>query len=157
MRNPHIVRTLQILHFFGVFKFFWGIIWLVCCLNRFVTLRRWSNDIWKNRNPKILKNNQGYQECEESSHSSYPPNSPLVWSCENFWAIIWFGYCLNRFVTLRRWSNEIRKNRIPKILKNSQGYEECEESSHSSYPPNSPLLWTFENFLGHHMTCMLFK
>ena len=82
----------------------------------------------------LLKNSQGYEEFEESSHSSYTPN---------FWGIIWLGCCLSRFITLRRWSNEIRKNRNPKILKNSQGYEECEQSLHSSYPPNSPLLWAF--------------
>ena len=34
----------------------------------------------KNLNPKILKNSQGYEECEESSHCSYPPKSPLIWS-----------------------------------------------------------------------------
>ena len=42
-------------------KFFWDIIWFGCCLNRFVTLRRWSNDFRKNPNPKILKNSQGYE------------------------------------------------------------------------------------------------
>ena len=143
MRNPHIVRTLPILHFFGLFQIFWGIIWLLCCLNKFVTLRRWSNDIQKNRNPKILKNSQVYEEFEESSHSSYPLNSPLGWSVLNFLGIIRLGCCLNRFVTLRRWSNDMRKNRNAKILKNSQRYEECEESLHCLYLPNSPLLLTF--------------
>ena len=71
MGNPHILRTLPKLNFFGLFKNFWGIIWLGCCLNRSVTLRRCSNDIRKNRNRKILKNSQGYEECEDSSHSSY--------------------------------------------------------------------------------------
>ena len=79
-RNPHIFRTLPIVRLFGVFKIFWGIIWLGCCLNSSVTLRICSNDIRKNRNPKILKNSQGYEECEESLHSSYPPNTPLVWT-----------------------------------------------------------------------------
>ena len=79
-RNPHIFRTLPIVRLFGVFKIFWGIIWLGCCLNRSVTLRMWSNDIWKKRNRKRLKNSQGYDECEESSHSSYPPKSPLGWT-----------------------------------------------------------------------------
>ena len=143
MRNPLILCTLPNLHFFGLFKNFWGIIWLGCCLSRFVTLRRWSNDNRKNRNRKILKNSQGYEECEESSHSSYPPNCPLLWTFKIFWGIIWLGCCLNRFVTLRRWSNDIRKNQNPKILKNSQGYRECEDASHCSYPPNSPLLCTF--------------
>ena len=80
VRNPHILRTLPILHFIGVFKIFWDIIWFGCCLNRFVTLRRRSNDFRKNRHPKILKNSQVYEQCEESSHSSYPSNSPLLWS-----------------------------------------------------------------------------
>ena len=157
MRIPQILRSLPILHFFGLFKIFWGIIWHGCCLNRLVTPRRWSNGIRKNRNAKILKNSQGYEECEESSHSSFPPNSPLLWTFLIFWAIIWLGCCLNRFITLRRWSNDIRKNRNAKILKYSQGYEQCEDSSNSSFPPNSPLLWTFLNFLGHHMAWMLSK
>ena len=80
---PHIVRTLPILHFFGLFQIFWGIIWLLCCLNKFVTLRRWSNDIRKNQNPKILKNSQGYKECEDSSHCSYPLK---------FFSILWFWF-----------------------------------------------------------------
>ena len=80
VRNPHILRTLPILHFFRLFKIFWNIIWLGYCLNRYVTLRKWWNDIRKNRNKKILKNSQGYEECEESSHSSYPPKSPLLWT-----------------------------------------------------------------------------
>ena len=69
VRIPHIVCTPHILHFFGVLKNFWDIIWFGCCLNRFVTLERWSNDFRKNPNPKILKNSQGYEECKESSHS----------------------------------------------------------------------------------------
>ena len=80
VRNPHILRTLPNLHLFGLFKIFRGMIWLGCCLNRSITLRSWSNDIRKNRNRKILKNSSGYEECEESSHSSYPPNSPLRWA-----------------------------------------------------------------------------
>ena len=84
MRNPHIVRTLPNLLFFGVFKIFWDIIWLGYCLNKIVTIGRWWNDFRKNPNPKILKNSQGYQECEESSHCAYPPKSPLIWSFSNF-------------------------------------------------------------------------
>ena len=48
--------TLPILHFFGLFKTCWHFIWVGWCLNRFITLRRWSNDIRKYPNPKILKN-----------------------------------------------------------------------------------------------------
>ena len=33
VKNPHILRTFLIIHFFGIFKFFWDIIWLGCCLN----------------------------------------------------------------------------------------------------------------------------
>ena len=143
MKNPHILRTLPILHFFGVFKIFWELIWLGCCLNRFVTLRRWSNDIWKNPNPKILENSQGWEECEHSHILRTLPNLHFFGVFKIFWDIIWFGCCLNRFVTHRRWSNDIRQNPSSKILKISKGYEECEESSHSSYPPNSPLFWSF--------------
>ena len=139
MRNPHIVHTLPILHFFGVFKIFWDIIWLGCFSNRFVTLGRWWNDFWKNPNKKILKNSQGYEECEESHIVRTLPILHLFGVFKIFWDIIWLGCFLNRSVTLRRWSNDIRKNRNRKILKNSQGYEEYEESSH----PKSPLLWTF--------------
>ena len=35
-----------------------------------------------------------------------------------FWHLIWLGYCLNIFITLRRWLNNFRKNPNPKILKN---------------------------------------
>ena len=56
VRNSHMVHTLPILHLFEVFKLFWDLIWLGYCLNKFITLRRWSNDFWKNPNPKILKN-----------------------------------------------------------------------------------------------------
>ena len=55
VRNPHILRTLPILHFFGVLKNFKDIKWFGCYLKRFVTLRRWSNDIRKNRNSKNTK------------------------------------------------------------------------------------------------------
>ena len=56
VKNPDILRTLPILPFFALFKKIWDFIWLGCRLNRLVTLKRWSNDIRKNLNPKILKN-----------------------------------------------------------------------------------------------------
>ena len=56
VRNPHILRTLSFLHFFEVFKNFGYFIWFRYSLNRFITLRRFSNDFRKNPNPKILKN-----------------------------------------------------------------------------------------------------
>ena len=46
-RNPHILRTLPFLHFFKLFKNFGDFIWLGWCSNRFITLRRWSNDLRK--------------------------------------------------------------------------------------------------------------
>ena len=55
VKNPHILPTLPILPFFALFKIFWQFIWLGCCLNRFVTLRSWSNDIRENLNQKIRK------------------------------------------------------------------------------------------------------
>ena len=131
------------LHFFGLFKIFWSMIWLGCCLNRSVTLRRWSNDIRKNRNRKILKNSKGTKNVRNPHILRTLPILHFLGHFKIFWGIIWLGCCLNRFVTLRRWSNDIRKNQNAKILKNSQVYEECEESSHSSFPPNSPLLRTF--------------
>ena len=143
VRNPHIFRTLLILHFFGLSKIFWGIIWLECCLNRSVTLRRWSNEIRKNWNPKILKNYKGMNNVRNFHILRTLLILHFFGLFKDFWGIFWLGCCLNRFFTLRRLSNDIRKNRNPKILKNSQGHEKCEESSHFSYPPNSPLLWTF--------------
>ena len=42
-----------------------------------------------------------------------------------FWDLIWFGYCLNNFITLTRWSNDFRKNPNPnpKILKFSVHFD----------------------------------
>ena len=56
VKNPHIFRTLCILHFLELFKNFGYFIWLGYYLNKFITLTRWSNDLRKNQNPKILKN-----------------------------------------------------------------------------------------------------
>ena len=117
VRNLHIHRTLQILHLFKVFQICWGSIWVGCCLNRFIILRRWWRDFRKNPNLKILKNLQGYEECEEFSHSSYPSNSPLVWSFSNLLGFHMVGCFLNSFITHSMWSNDFRKNPNPKILK----------------------------------------
>ena len=54
--NPHILRTLQILHFLNFLKKNWNFISLGYCLNKFITLRRYLNDFRKNPNPKTLKN-----------------------------------------------------------------------------------------------------
>ena len=54
VRNAHILRTLPILHFFDILKNFWDIVWLVYCLNEFITLKGCSNDARKNQTPKIL-------------------------------------------------------------------------------------------------------
>ena len=56
VRNPHILRTLSILHFLGLIEICWDFIWVGYCLNSFIKLRRCSNDFWKNPSPKILKN-----------------------------------------------------------------------------------------------------
>ena len=141
--NPHIPRTLLILYLFEVFKTFWDFIWFGYCLNRFTTLRRWWNDFQKNPNPKILKYSQGYEVCEESSFFVPSQFTTCLKFLNFFLDFILLGYSLNKFLTLRRWSHDIRKNPNPKILKNLQGYKECEESSHSSCPPNSPLGWSF--------------
>ena len=142
VRNPHIHRTLPIVHFFGVFKNFWDIIWLGCCLNRFVTLGRWPNDIRRNQNPKYKKIHKGTKNVRNPHIVRTLPILHFFGLSKIFGGIIWLRCCLIRSITLRRWSNEIQKNRNPKIIKNSQGYEECEESSHCSYPLNSSHLWT---------------
>ena len=82
-KSIYILCTLPIFHFFELFKKFWHFIWLGYCLNRFIALRRCSNDARKNQISKILKNYQGYEECEDSSHSSYP--------CE-FFSILGFRF-----------------------------------------------------------------
>ena len=48
VRNPHILRTLPILHFFDALKKIWYFIWLGYCLNEFITLKGYSNDDRKN-------------------------------------------------------------------------------------------------------------
>ena len=54
VRNPHILRTLPIMHFIDVLKKNWDIVWLGYCLNEFITLKECSNDARKNQTPKIL-------------------------------------------------------------------------------------------------------
>ena len=56
VRNPHIYRTLPILHFFENLKLFWDFIWLGYCVNELVTLKGCSNDARKNQTSKILQN-----------------------------------------------------------------------------------------------------
>ena len=45
-----------------------------------------------------------------------------------FWDIVWVGYSLNEFITLKECSNDPWKNQTPKIIKNQKAYKECEES-----------------------------
>ena len=144
MWNPHNLRTLPIIHLVEVFKNFWDFIWLAYCLNRFITLRRWWHDFAKkskSKNTKKFTRVRNMWEILTFFVSSQFSTS--LHFLKSFWDFILLGYFLNRFFTLRRWSNDIRKHLDPKILKNSWGYEECEEFSHSSYPPNSPLVWSF--------------
>ena len=54
MRNPHILCTLPILHYFKVLKQIWDIVQLEYYLNEFITLKGCSNDPKKNQTPKIL-------------------------------------------------------------------------------------------------------
>ena len=81
-RNPHILRTLPILHLLEVFKIFWDFIWLGYCLNMFITLRTWSNGLHKTPNPKILKNSihfQGVKWVEKFKMKIYRKNQWGVW------------------------------------------------------------------------------
>ena len=128
---------------FDVLKKFWDTVWLGFSLNEFITLKGCSNDHWKNQTPKILKIRKGTKNVRIPHILRTLSNLHIFGLLKIFWDIICLGCCLNSSVTLRWWSNDIRKKRNRKILKNSQGYEECEESSHSSYPPKSPLIWTF--------------
>ena len=56
VKNPHILCTLPILHFFDALKMFRDFTWLRYCLNRFIILSGCSNNSQKNQTPKILKN-----------------------------------------------------------------------------------------------------
>ena len=190
MRNPHILLTFPILHFFGLFKVFLEFIWVGWCLIWFITLRRWWNDFQKNRKPKILKKKtrarrmwgiltffvpspfstsldfltfvgtsnglddveifslhlrggemiskkiqiQAYSKSNNGAKNVRIPHILHTLLILDFfevfkicWDFIWVGCCLNRFITLTRWSNDFRKNLNPKILINQQGYEECNE------------------------------
>ena len=144
MRNAHIFRTLQNLHFFGVFKIFWDIIWLGCCLNRFVTLGRWSNDIRKNSNPKILKKFtwvwRMWRILTFFVHSQF---FTCLMFLKFFLDFILLGYSLNRFIILRRLSNDFRKNLNPKILKKFTKVRSMWGILTFFDHPNSPLVWSF--------------
>ena len=37
---------------------------------------------------------------------------------KKIWDIVWFGYCLNEFITVKGCLNDSWKNQTPKILKN---------------------------------------
>ena len=130
VRIPHILRTLHILHFFEIVKVFWDFIWLGYCLNMFITLRRSSNDLRKNQNPKILKN--------------YLCTLLILHFCELFklfWDFIWLGYCLNRFITLRGYSNNSQKNQIQKYKKITKGTKNV---MNPHILPTLPILHFFE-------------
>ena len=49
VRNSHILRTLPILHFFEILKYFGDFIWFGYCLNESITLKGCSNDALKNQ------------------------------------------------------------------------------------------------------------
>ena len=113
VRNPHIHCTLPILHFFELLKNIWDFIWLRYCLNKFITLRRCSNESWKKSKSKNTKKIRKGMKNVRNPH--------ILQFFELFkkiWDFIWHGYCLNRFITLRRCSNNARKNHTSKILKN---------------------------------------
>ena len=119
VRNPHILRTLQFLHFFELFKNFRDFIWLEYFLNRFITHRRWSNDLWKkNQIQKCQKIRKGTKNVRISHILHTHPFLHLFELYNNFEDLIWLGYCLNRFIKLRRRLNDLQKNPNKKILKN---------------------------------------
>ena len=37
---------------------------------------------------------------------------------KKIWDIVWFGYCLNEFITVKRCLNDFQKNQNPKTIKN---------------------------------------
>ena len=111
VRNPHILRTLLILHFIDVWNFFWDIVWLRYCLNEFITFKGCSNDTRKNQNPKILKISKGMKNVR-----NFLPILHFFELLKNFGHFIWLEYCLNEFI--KGCSNDSQKNHISKILKN---------------------------------------
>ena len=144
VRNPHILCTLPALHFFGHFKLCRDFIWVGYCLNSFITLRRWSNDFRKKFKCKNNKKiNKGTKNVRNLHILRTLPILQFFELFKIFWDFIQLGYCLNKLITLNGCSNDVRisgKNHTSKIFKNQEGYEKCEEFSHSSYPPHSPLL-----------------
>ena len=144
MRNPHILRTLPILHFFELFKKIWNFIWFVYCLNRFITLRGVQMILEKIKIQKYFKITKGTKNVRNPKILRTLHIFHFFELFKNFWDFKWLGYCLDRIITLRGCSMGAKKNKNLKILKNYQRYKECEESSHSSYPLHTPLLWTFK-------------
>ena len=92
VRNPHILHTLPFLHLFELFKNFGDFILFEYCLNRFITCRRWSNDLRKNQNPKILKNQQGTRILRTL------PFLHLFELFKNFGDFKWLRYCFLVFL-----------------------------------------------------------
>ena len=157
VRNPHILRTLPILHFFELFKKIWNFIWFVYCLNRFITLRGVQMILEKIKIQKYFKITKGTKNVRNPKILRTLHIFHFFELFKNFWDFKWLGYCLDRIITLRGCSMGAKKNKNIKILKNYQRYKECEESSHSSYPPHTLLLWTLKNKLRLHMTWILFR
>ena len=118
VRNPHTLRTLTFPHFFELLKNSWDFIWLRDCLNKFITLRRCSNDFQKNQNPKILKIKKGMKNVRNPHILRTLPILHFFEFLKFFGEFIWVGWCLNKFITLRRWWNDFQKNPKQKILKN---------------------------------------
>ena len=154
------VRGLN-LHFLELLKTFLDLILLGYWLNRLIILRGCSIDAWKKSKSKnTMKLVRIWRKWRILIF--FVPS--WISASLNFFFIkkvdlIWLGYWLDRLITLRRCSIDAWKNKNKKILKKSQGYKECEESSHSSYPPKSPFLWTFFLFKknGPHMAWILIK
>ena len=95
---------------FDVLKFFWDTVWLGFSLNEFITLKGCSNDPWKNQTPKLLKIRNGTKNVRN-------PILHFFDVLKKIWDIVWLGYCLNEFITLKGYSNDPWKNQIPKYLK----------------------------------------
>ena len=117
VRNPHILRTLPILHFFDALKFFWDLIWLGYCLNEFITHKGCSNNDRKIILQKYLKIRKGTKNVRNPHILRTLPIIHFFDALNFFLDFIWLGYYLNKFITLMGCSNDAWKNQTPNILK----------------------------------------
>ena len=118
----------------------WDFIWLGYCVNRFITLRRWWNDFRTNPNPKMPKKFTRVRSMWGILTFFVPSQfTTCLKFLQLFLDAILLGYSLNRFITLRRWSNGIWKKSKSKNTKKFTRVESVWGILTFLVPANSPL------------------